>query len=88
MVENQPKPTAKNKTTLIVVSPSIVDQWIDELVDKTDPRIMDHILVHKSGSRIQVLDPVAEMRKYQIIITTYHEVSLIRWVMPPLLRLN
>lgn len=75
MVENQPKPRAKNKTTLIVVPASIVEQWVKELALHTDEGIMDKIMVHKSGSRIDAPDVVRAMREFQVIITTYHEVS-------------
>lgn len=76
MVENQPKPTAKNKTTLVVVPGSMVDEWVTQVGLHTDRNVMDNILVYRSGSRIDSPDVVQSMRRFQIIVTTYHEVSL------------
>lgn len=76
MVENQPKPTAKNRTTLVVVPTSIVDQWIKELAAHTKPGTMDRILVHKSGSRVESPNVVAVLRQFDVVVTTYSEVSL------------
>lgn len=75
MVENQPKPNAKNKTTLIVVPGSIVQQWVEEIARHTDDNIMENVLVYKSGSRIDSPDVVQILRRFQVIVTTYHEVS-------------
>jgi len=79
MVENQPKRGAKNRTTLLVVPSSIVQQWLEEIAKHTDDDIMESVLIYKSGSRIPVTDICKELRKYSVVITTYHEVSLSTW---------
>lgn len=75
MVENQPKLGAKNKTTLIVVPGSIIDQWVKEIARHTDQGVMDNVLIYKSGSRIDAPDVVRTIKQFQVIVTTYHEVS-------------
>lgn len=75
MVENQPKRDAKNKTTLVVVPSSIIQQWLEEIAKHTDDGIMESVTIYKSGSRILANDPCKELRKYSVVITTYHEVS-------------
>lgn len=75
MVENQPKPTAKNRTTLVVVPGSMVDEWVKQVALHTDSNVMDNILVYRSGSRIDSPDVVQTIKRFQIIVTTYHEVS-------------
>lgn len=77
MVENQPKPQAKNKITLIVVPSSIVDQWVDELATHTEFGTLGSIIVHRSSSHLNVADQVRYLKGFQVIITTYHEVGLI-----------
>lgn len=74
MVENQSRPSAKNKTTLIVVPPSIVTQWLEEIAKHTEDNVMESVLIYKSGSRIPTNDVCKELRKYSVVITTYHEV--------------
>jgi len=75
MVENQPQHNAKNKTTLIVVPSSIVTQWLEEIAKHTEDGVMEDCLVYKSGSRLIATDICKELRKYSVVITTYHEVS-------------
>ncbi len=75
MVENQPKLGAKNQTTLIVVPTSIVAQWLEEIAKHTEDGIMESVLIYKSGSRIPTIDVCKELRKYSVVISTYHEVS-------------
>lgn len=79
MVENQPRRDAKNKTTLVVVPSSIVQQWLEEIAKHTDDHIMENVIIYKSGSRIIANDPCKELRKYSVVITTYNEVSSGAW---------
>ncbi|KAK5317011.1 hypothetical protein LTR70_006042 [Exophiala xenobiotica] len=73
MVENQPKRDAKNKTTLVVVPSSIVQQWLEEIAKHTDDHIMESVTIYKSGSRILANDVGKELRKFSVVITTYTE---------------
>lgn len=74
MVENQPKPNAKNRTTLIVVPSSILRQWVDEIATHTDDGIMENVCVYKSSSGIESVDVCRSLQQYQVVITTYHQV--------------
>lgn len=75
MVENQPKANAKNRTTLIVVPASIVSQWVSEIATHTDDSVMESVCVYRSGSRIESWDVCKTLQQYQVVITTYNEVS-------------
>ena len=75
MVENQPKENAKYRTTLIVVPSSIVTQWMEELSKHISRDIMEDVFVYRSGSRLLSVNPCKQLGKYQVVITTYHEVS-------------
>jgi len=74
MVENQPKRGAKNKTTLIVVPSSITTQWLEELALHCSDGTMESVYILKSGSRPAATDVCRELKKYSVVITTYHEV--------------
>ena len=75
MVENQPKADAMNRTTLVIVPASIVDQWAEEIVKHTEDGILDDVFIYRSGSRVSGPDVCRTLRRFRVVITTYHEVS-------------
>lgn len=78
MVENQPKPNARNKTTLIVVPSNVMRHWATELKQHTDQDVMRRVLVYGAGFRIGHPDVTDVLRQHDVIITSYNEVSVPR----------
>lgn len=74
IIEGRPRFKAKNKTTLIVCPSSLCSQWLQEVQKHIEPGVVGDVAVHRSGSRVQSLDPVATLKSYGIVITTYQEV--------------
>ncbi|PWY79259.1 hypothetical protein BO70DRAFT_338462 [Aspergillus heteromorphus CBS 117.55] len=62
------------KTTLIVVPSHLVTHWKDQIIKHCEEQELGDVLVYKSSSRLETLDPVKSLEKYDIIITTYEEV--------------
>lgn len=71
MVANPPKPDAQCKTTLLVATPSLIDQWMDELRKHVEPGIIGSIIKYHAKSKVQG-DGAVEVLKHAAV---YVEVS-------------
>ncbi|KKY27098.1 putative dna repair protein rad5 [Phaeomoniella chlamydospora] len=65
---------SSNKTTLIVVTPALTEQWIAEFKKHIEPKSVPRILKYGAGSRIESTDLLGDLRGYDCIVTTYQEV--------------
>ncbi|OAP57197.1 hypothetical protein AYL99_07935 [Fonsecaea erecta] len=63
------------KTTLIVAPPTLLTQWMDEMNKHVKGRALGRILRFHSGSRLVSNDIQADLRAYDVILTTYSEVQ-------------
>lgn len=62
------------KTTLIVATPSLITQWMEEIEKHVQPKVLGRILRWHSGSKINSNDVLEDLKGYDIILTTYEEV--------------
>ncbi|KEF53932.1 uncharacterized protein A1O9_09727 [Exophiala aquamarina CBS 119918] len=63
------------KTTLIVAPACLLNQWMLELEKHVEPGNIARIIRYHSGARLHSNDLVADLKQYDIILTTYHEVQ-------------
>jgi len=62
------------KTTLVIVPPSLLNQWMTEMVKHVEGNRLGRILRYHSGARLTSNDVVADLMSYDIILTTYNEI--------------
>lgn len=75
IVDGKAPDGAVEKTTLIVAPGSLLNQWMMELDKHVSPGALARIIRYHSGARLLSNDPVADLRAYDIILTTYSEVQ-------------
>lgn len=63
------------KTTLIVAPACLLNQWMLELDTHVEPGKLARIIRYHSGARLRSSDPVADLKEYDIILTTYSEIQ-------------
>ncbi|KAI0655704.1 SNF2 family N-terminal domain-containing protein [Cubamyces menziesii] len=71
MVVNQPTKEDKHRTTLIVVPAALMQQWKEEVEQKTN----DMFKVHIQHGRDKIKDPEL-LTEYDVVITTYQTLNL------------
>ncbi|KAG9086889.1 hypothetical protein FRC06_002838, partial [Ceratobasidium sp. 370] len=71
IVMNQPEPNNPRQSTLIVAPAALLDQWRQESIDRTDDD-MFRIRIHHGKDKLKT---VAEVKKYDIIITTFQTLT-------------
>ncbi|KAG9074526.1 hypothetical protein FS749_013920, partial [Ceratobasidium sp. UAMH 11750] len=71
IVMNQPEPKNPRRSTLIVAPAALLDQWRQEIVDRTDDD-MFRIRIHHGKDKLKT---AAEVKKYDIIITTFQTLT-------------
>jgi SNF2 family DNA or RNA helicase len=74
ILDGKAEPGNPNKTTLIIATPSLVTQWMDEIEKHFKPGILGRVLRYHSGAKLFSNDPLGDLRAYDIILTTYSEV--------------
>ena len=74
VLDGKPDPQSPVRTTLIVATPSLLGQWMDEIDQHFEPGVMGRVLRYHSGARLHSNDPVSDLKSYDIILTTYAEV--------------
>jgi len=64
------------RTTLIVATPALVQQWYDEIQLHCDPRKIGNVMKYRGSKTLEAMnsDPLALLKRQNIIITTYGEV--------------
>lgn len=74
MVANRPTTGDHLKTTLIVVTPSLVGQWMAELEKHIEPGVFPSVIKYHGSSKIVGNGALHVMRSMDVILTTYGEV--------------
>jgi SNF2 family DNA or RNA helicase len=74
ILDGKAEPGNPNKTTLIIATPSLVTQWMDEIEKHFKPGIFGKVLRYHSGAKLFSNDPLGDLKAYDIILTTYSEV--------------
>ncbi|KAK5059947.1 hypothetical protein LTR84_009830 [Exophiala bonariae] len=75
IVDGKADAGAAEKTTLVVAPASLLNQWMMELEKHVAPGYLARIIRYHSGARLLSNDPVADLREYDIILTTYSEIQ-------------
>ncbi|KAG9109343.1 hypothetical protein FRC07_008339, partial [Ceratobasidium sp. 392] len=71
IVTNEPEPRNPRKSTLIVAPAALLEQWRQEIVDRTDDDMFS-IRIHHGKDKLKT---AAEVKKYDIIITTFQTLT-------------
>ena len=66
--------TEQARTTLIVVTPALVPQWIAEFRKHCEDKSLPRILRWDARSKLESTDIISDLRGYDCIVTTYQEV--------------
>ena len=74
MVANQPTASQSSKATLIVATPALVTQWMEEFERHIEPGVLPGVIKHCGSTRIAGTGAEHMMSKADIILTTYGEV--------------
>jgi len=74
ILDGKAEPDNPNKTTLIIATPSLVTQWMDEIEKHFQPGIFGKVIRYHSGAKLFSNDPLGDLKAYDIILTTYSEV--------------
>ncbi|PYI08997.1 SNF2 family helicase [Aspergillus sclerotiicarbonarius CBS 121057] len=75
IVDGKPSdPEDPVRTTLIVVPSQLVSHWKAQITKHCDKKAIGEVLIYKANSRLETLDTVGSLEKYDVIITTYDEV--------------
>ncbi|RAK99458.1 putative SNF2 family helicase [Aspergillus ibericus CBS 121593] len=75
IVDGKPSdPDDPVRTTLIVVPSQLVSHWKAQITKHCDKKAIGEVLIYKANSRLETLDTVGSLEKYDVIITTYDEV--------------
>ncbi|KAK4939054.1 hypothetical protein LTR10_020628 [Elasticomyces elasticus] len=74
ILDGKPTDDSPNRTTLIVAPPALVNQWMVEMDQHVTPGALGRILRYHSGARLQSNNVIADLQRYDVIVTTYGEV--------------
>ena len=74
ILDGKAEPDNPVKTTLIVATPSLVTQWVEEIEKHCKPGVLGRLLRYHSGAKLHSNDPLGDLKSYDVIITTYGEV--------------
>ncbi|PWY94320.1 SNF2 family helicase [Aspergillus sclerotioniger CBS 115572] len=69
-----PDPEDPVRTTLIIVPSQLVTHWKVQITKHCDRKAIGEVLIYKANSRLETLDTVGSLERYDVIITTYDEV--------------
>ena len=81
IVNGRQKEKSKIKTTLIVASPALVTQWMEEIrrhaygKGDNDKHGIGTVIQYRAGNRLNSNDPAGVLEGADIVLTTYHELS-------------
>ena len=62
------------KTTLVIAPPSLLNQWMSEMIKHVEGNRLGRILRYHAGARLCTNDVIADLMSYDVILTTYGEV--------------
>ena len=91
IVNGKPKEKGRAKATLIVASPALVTQWMQEIRSHCDSKLenkhhgLGRVMQYRAGSRLNSNDDAGLIEEMDIVLTTYTEVqkSYPKQVFPP-----
>jgi SNF2 family DNA or RNA helicase len=75
ILDGKPDEGSPEKTTLIVAPACLLNQWMLELDKHVEPGKLARVIRYHSGARLHSSDPVADLKEYDIILTTYGEIQ-------------
>ena len=75
ILDSRPHDDEPIKTTLVVAPSSLITQWMEMIKKHCEPRAMGEVIRYHAGSRITTTDTVESLRRFNVILTTYSEVS-------------
>ncbi|CAE6440516.1 unnamed protein product [Rhizoctonia solani] len=71
IVKNQPEKRNPRKSTLVVAPAALLDQWREEILSRTDDGLLK-VRIHHGKDKLR---SVNEVKKYDIIITTFQTLT-------------
>ncbi|EUC62614.1 SNF2 family amino-terminal protein [Rhizoctonia solani AG-3 Rhs1AP] len=71
IVKNPPEKRNPRKSTLVVAPAALLDQWKDEILSRTDDGLLK-VKIHHGKDKLR---SAAEVKKYDIIITTFQTLT-------------
>ncbi|CUA67293.1 DNA repair protein RAD5 [Ustilago maydis 521] [Rhizoctonia solani] len=71
IVQNQPEKKNPRKCTLVVAPAALLDQWKEEILSRTDDDLFK-VRIHHGKDKLR---SAAEVKKYDIIITTFQTLT-------------
>ncbi|CAE6483099.1 unnamed protein product [Rhizoctonia solani] len=71
IVKNPPEKKNPRKNTLVVAPAALLDQWKDEILSRTDDGLLK-VKIHHGKEKLR---SAAEVKKYDIIITTFQTLT-------------
>ncbi|GKZ36974.1 hypothetical protein AbraIFM66950_008241 [Aspergillus brasiliensis] len=75
IIDGKPSdPDDPDKTTLIIVPSHLVTHWKTQINRHCEKKAIGDVLIYKASSRLETLNTVESLAKYDVIITTYDEV--------------
>ncbi|MCJ1397913.1 hypothetical protein MMC11_001109 [Xylographa trunciseda] len=74
MVDGRPAPDDEVRTTLIIATPALVTQWMKEIAEHTEEKVIDDVIQYSAGLRLQSNDVIKSLQKYDCVVTTFAQV--------------
>ncbi len=75
ILDGKPADGGTNNTTLIVCPASLCIQWFKEIERHTEKDALGEIMIYRGASRTYYSDPMKALSKFNVIITSYTEVT-------------
>ena len=74
ILDGKPKADDPIKTTLIIATPTLATQWLNEIQKHCSKGAMGEVVKYHAGQRLTSLETEKTLSSFDVIITTYSEV--------------
>ena len=74
IVDGRPDPGDRIRTTLIIATPALVTQWMNQILLHTEEGVIDDVMRYSAGSRLLSNNVVKSLQKYDCVVTTFSQV--------------